>query len=153
MCSAGLTMVAGDDRPEPGRIAGGAVTAYGTSSKPGTPGTWDREVWWALNRCARVGAGTGRHRWRQVPPFDYGTLRVTASQPVPAFGVSTHGRGRLTHLPHTLLFAWRGEELAGRMVAWRCGARTAYFRLSAEPGGPVCDLCELFARRRGSEEG
>lgn len=114
---------------------------YGTSLKPGTPGTWDREVWWALNRAARVGNGTGRHRWRMVPPFDYGSLRVTASTPVPAYGVSTHGRGRLTHVPHTLLFAWRGGVLAGRMVAWCCGARTAYFVLGHEASTELCQMC------------
>ena len=128
--------------------------AYGMSPHPGTPGTWDREVWWALNRAARVGSGAGRHRWRLSPPFDYGTLHVTATAPKPRFGASTHGRNRLTHLPHTLLFAWRGEELAGRMVAWWCGARTAYFRLAAELGQgaklcPMCDFKERLAREDG----
>lgn len=127
------------------------VPVYGASPRPGAPGTWDREVWWALTRAARVGAGTGRHRWRRVPPFDYGSLRVTASDPRPGYGVSTHGWGRLTHLPHTLLFAWRGEELAGRMVAWYCGARTAYFRLGNEPESELCQMCVFLKRGRTCE--
>lgn len=108
-------------------------------------------MWWALNRAARVGEGTGRHRWRQVPPFTYGSLRVTASQPVPAYGISTHGRGRLTHLPHTLLFAWRGEALAGRMVAWHCGARTAYFQLGHEATTGLCQMCVFQQRGRRAQ--
>lgn len=120
---------------------------YGEASSPGAPGTWNRDVWWALNRTARVGQGTGRNRWRVTPPFRYGGLWVTAARPRMPYGWSTRGRGRLVHLAHTLLLAWRDGELAGRMVAWHCSARTAYFRLSVEPGEPVCEMC-VFQRGR-----
>ena len=124
------------------------MVAYGDSTSPGTPGTWDREVWWALNRAARVGTGVGRHRWRLVPPFTYGALRVIAGVPRLPYGRSTHGRGHLSHLPHTVLFAWRSGSLAGRMIAWHCGARTAYFRLMDEPDSPLCPMCVFQAGKR-----
>lgn len=121
------------------------TVVYGTALSPGTPGTWQRDVWWALNRCARVGRGTGRHRWRFDPPFrfkgDGRTLAVMAGTPKLPYGRSTHGRGHLTHMPHTMLFAWDGPELVGWMVAWHCGARTAYFRTMDEPDSPLCPMC------------
>jgi hypothetical protein len=128
---------------------GGVV--YGEAPTPGAPRTWNRSVWWALNRAARVGEGTGRHRWRQVPPFHYEDLLVTAGRPALPYGLSTSNRGRLTHLPHTVLFAWRRGQLVGRMIAWRCGARTAYFRLSRVPGPALCQMCVFQARGRVAE--
>ncbi len=121
---------------------------YGQAEKPGTPGTWDREVWWVLNRSARVGAANGRHRWRLEPPFRLHGLLVTAGRPNLPYGRSTSGKGYLTHAAHTVLFAWREGVLAGRMVAWHCGARTAYFRLVDEPDSPVCQMCVFQARGR-----
>ncbi len=67
------------------------------------------------------------------------------------YGRSTSGRGHLTHMPHTVLFAWEGEVLRGRMVAWWCGARTAYVRLMDEPDSPLCPMCELKARLAGGQ--
>lgn len=125
------------------------LVPYGAAANPGSPGTWRRDVWWALNRCARVGAGTGKHRWRSVPPFTYKgegrTLRVTAGTPVLPYGRSTSGKGYLSHLAHTVLFAWDRGEPAGWMIAWHCGARTAYFRLIDEPDSPVCAMCVFRA--------
>lgn len=121
------------------------MPVYGDATVPGAPGTWDRAVWWALNRAARVGAPSGRHRWRSAPPFHYQGLLVTSGTPRLPWGRSTVARARLTHVPHTILFAWRGERLAGRMVAWWCGARTAYFVLLDDPGSQVCRMC-LFRR-------
>jgi hypothetical protein len=125
------------------------VTVYGTAPNPGSPGTWQRDVWWALNRSARVGAGSGRHRWRHRPPFTYRgdgrTLLVTAGTPRLPYGRSSTNRGHLTHMPHTLLFAWHRGQLAGRMVAWHCGARSAYFRLVDEPDSPLCAMCQFRA--------
>ena len=63
------------------------------------------------------------------------------------YGRSTLGQGHLTHMPHTLLFAWRDGVLAGWMVAWWCGARTAYFRTLSEPDSPLCPMCEFRARQ------
>lgn len=122
-----------------------AVAPYGTAAVPGSPGTWDREIWWALNRAARVGAPTGKNRWRIKPPFRYGSLLVVAGEPRMPYGRSTHTRGHLTHMPHTVLFAWRGGVLRGRMIAWHCGARTAYFRLVDEPDSPICPACRFRA--------
>jgi hypothetical protein len=121
---------------------------YGEASNPQAPGTWRRDVWWALNRAARVGAGTGRNRWRSKPPFTYAGLRVTSGEPRLPYGRSTSGRAYLSHLPHTILFAWRDGRLAGRMVAWHCGARTAYFQLLDEPTSPLCQMCVFQARGR-----
>lgn len=121
---------------------------YGEAPNPGAPKTWDREVWWALNRAARVGEGTGRHRWRCVPPFHYGDLLVTSGKTRLPYGIPTSRRARLTHLPHTVLFAWRAGRLRGRMVAWHCGARTAYFRLSEVPGPRLCQMCVFQSRGR-----
>jgi len=126
---------------------------YGEALRPGAPGTWDRDVWWALNRAARVGAPTGRNRWRLAPPFHYAGLLVTAGTTSWPYGTSTARRPatRLTHLPHTVLFAWRDGRLVGRMIAWQCGARTAYFRLLREPGPQVCQMCVFIARGRVAE--
>ncbi len=122
---------------------------YGEAVRPGAPGTWDRAVRWALNRAARVGAGTGRNRWRLAPPFHYGSLYVTSGKTSWPYGYSTARKAPLVHLPHTVLFAWRRGRLAGRMIAWHCGARTAYFRLAREPGGrSVCQMCVFQSRGR-----
>lgn len=126
---------------------------YGEAARPGAPGTWDRPVWWALNRTARVGAGTGRNRWRLEPPFHYEGLLVTAGRPRLPFGWSTSRRARLVHLPHTVLLAWRDDRLVGRMVAWHCGARTAYFQLAGECRGALCQMCVFVSRGRVADEG
>lgn len=127
---------------------------YGDALVPGAPGTWQRDVWWALNRSARIGQPTGRNRWRTAPPFHYDegrggrVLLITGGRPRLPYGRSTQGRGYLTHVPHTVLMAWHRGALTGRMVAWHCGARTAYFRLIDEPSSPLCRMC-LF--RLGEE--
>lgn len=127
------------------------VVPYGSALNPGTPGTWQRDVWFVLNRTARVGQAVGRHRFRCSPPFTYGPnrysrrLRVTAGQPHMPYGRSTSGKGYLTHMPHTVLFAWHRGELVGSMVAWQCGARTAYFRFLDEPDSPLCVMCQVRA--------
>ena len=124
------------------------MRVYGSASNPGAPGTWQRDVWFALNHGARVGRGTGRHRWRQKPPFhsSYGPgrrLLVTSGTPRLPYGRSTAGKGFLTHMPHTVLFAWHEGVLVGRMISWWCGARTAYFRLMPEPSSPMCVPCQF----------
>lgn len=121
---------------------------YGEKGTPGAPGTWDREVWWALNRAARVGKPTGRNRWRLEPPFHMHGLLVTAGSPNLPYSRSTATQGHLTHAAHTILFAWRGGVLAGRMVAWHCGARSAHFVLLDEPNSPLCQMCVFQARGR-----
>jgi hypothetical protein len=65
------------------------------------------------------------------------------------WGRSVARQGYLSHVPHTVLFAWRRGVLVGRMVAWFCGARAAYFRFEDEPSSPVCQVC-LFRLRGGS---
>lgn len=125
---------------------------YGEAAIPGAPGTWHRDVWFALNRSARVGAGTGRHRWRHDPPFRYRgslDLLVTAGIPNRPYGRSTAGKAYLTHLPHTVLFAWHRGHLVGRMVAWWCGARTAYFTMQDEPTSPLCVPCGYRMAQHG----
>lgn len=114
---------------------------YGQHGSPGSPGSWQREVWWALNRAARVGRPVGRNRWRIAPPFSYEGLRVTSGVPRKPYGRSVGRNAFLTHLPSALLFAWHHGELAGHMVAWRCGARTAYFRFTDEPDSTLCPAC------------
>ena len=140
--------------PEESWLAGpytGRKLAVSGEGRAQAPGTWDRPVWWALNRAARVGRGAGRNRWRCSPPFRYEGLLVTSGRPRLPYGRSTSRKGHLTHMPHTILFAWRGGELAGRMVAWHCGARTAYFRLVDEPDSPLCQMCVFQARGRVAE--
>jgi len=122
---------------------------YGTGHA-GAPGTWPREVWWALNRTAQIGTPAGRNRWRTKPPFRTGDLLVTAGTPRLGYGRSTHTSGHLSHVPRTVLFAWRGEHLAGRMVAWWCGSRTAYFRFLDEPDSAICPVCVMNLGRWGS---
>jgi hypothetical protein len=121
------------------------VTIYGTAPNPGALGTWNREVWWALNRSARVGRGTGRHRWALKPPFRLGRILVLSGEPKLPYGRSVSGQAYLTHMPHTMLFAWTAGVLVGRTVAWWCGARTAYFRLMDEPDSPLCPMCVFRA--------
>lgn len=31
------------------------------------------------------------------------------------------------------------------MIAWHCGARTAYFRMQDEPDSPLCPMCVFRA--------
>lgn len=126
---------------------------YGERGTPGAPGTWDREVWWALNRAARVGEPNGRNRWRLKPPFRMHGLTVLAGTPRLPYGRSTSGKGHLTHAAHTVLFAWRAGRLEGRMVAWHCGARTAHFRLLDEPDSTLCQMCLFQAGRRAGPPG
>lgn len=127
------------------------MTVYGEAVVPGAPGTWQRDVWWALNRSARVGRDTGRHRWRLDPPFTFTgggrRLLVTSGVPRLPYGrsVGKGSRGYLSHMPHTMLFAWHRGVLVGRMVAWHCGARTAYFRMQDEPDSPLCPMCVFRA--------
>lgn len=116
---------------------------YGSGS-PGAPGTWDREVWWALN-AARTGTGTGRHRWRTRPPFKYGKYLVTKGEPNLPWGRSLHSRGHLSHMVLAVLFAWEGGEIAGRVAVWHCGARTAYFEFIEEPNSTICPACRYRA--------
>lgn len=125
---------------------------YGQHPNPGAPGTWNRDLWFALNRCARVGAPTGRGRWRIAPPFTSYGYRVTAGEPRKPYGRATGRNAYLTHLPTTVLFAWRDGQLAGHMVAWRCGARTAYFRFLDEPDSVLCPACliDRSATRRSA---
>lgn len=125
---------------------------YGDAPQPGAPGTWNRDVWFALNRTARIGQATGRNRYRTKPPFHYDhgqwggrRLLVTAGTPQLPFGRSTAGKAYLTHFPHTILFAWHRGLLVGRMIAWHCGSRTAYFRLLDEPTSPLCVPCQFRA--------
>jgi len=124
---------------------------YGTAGNPGAPGTWQRDVWWALIRTARVGAPTGRSRWKPAPPFVTSwagrTLRVTDGEPRLPFGRGTKDTAWLTHIPRTVLFAWHRGVLAGRAVAWWCGARTAYFRLIEEPESALCPNCVVRMTR------
>jgi hypothetical protein len=124
------------------------AAVYGDAPNPGAPGTWDRPIWWALHRAARVGRATGRNRWRLKPPFHYQGLLVTSGQPVLPYGRSTARNTHLTHIPHTVLFAWRDGVLVGRMMAWQCSARTAYFRQLDEPNSPLCQMC-LFRLGEG----
>lgn len=125
---------------------------YGDAPEPGAPYTWNRDVWWALNRTARVGQAAGRHRFRTKPPFHYDhgafggrRLLVTAGTPRLPYGRSTAGKAYLTHFPHTILFAWHKGALVGRMISWHCGARTAYFRMNDEPTSPLCVPCQFRA--------
>jgi hypothetical protein len=124
---------------------------YGDASVLGAPGTWERDVWWALNHGARVGKGTGRHRWRHKPPFHSSycstgrRLLVTAGEPRLPYGRSTAGKAYLTHFPHTVLFAWHDGVIVGRMISWWCGSRTAYFVMQDEPTSPLCVPCQFRA--------
>lgn len=131
------------------------AAVYGDAEEPRAPGTWDREVWWALNRSALIGQAAGRHRWKSAPPFHYRDLYVTAGRPKLPYGMAGTKKAKLVHQPHTLLFAWRDGRLAGRTVAWHCGARTAYFRLlpAAPAGAPLCQMCVFQVRGRRAECG
>lgn len=111
----------------------------------------DIEIRRALNHAARVGRGTGRHRWKIAPPFRYGNLLVTAGSPQLPYGRSTSGQGYLTHMPHTMLFAWRRGILVGQAIAWHCGNRTTGFRLIGEPSSHLCQMCVFCARGRYAE--
>ena len=111
------------------------MIVYGEAPTPGAPGTWDRELWRALHT-----AGRPRYFGRGLP-IRYGRYTVTSGAPNRPYGRGTHGHAYLTHVPRRLLFAWAGGRLRGRMVAWHCGARTAYFRLSDEPTSPLCPMC------------
>jgi hypothetical protein len=130
------------------------LAPYGAAPNPGSPGTWQRDVWWALNRAARIGAAPNSRK--SAPPFHFlgynneRRLLVTAGAPTLPYGRSTSGKGYLTHLTHTVLFAWDRGEPAGWMMAWQCGARTAYFRMIDEPDSPICAMCVFRASQFGA---
>lgn len=124
------------------------MIAYGQASSPGAPGTWQREVFWALHH-ARVGAPYGRNRWRPAAPFTTRGYRVTEALFDFPYGRSVGRNAYLTHMPRAIFLAWRHGELRGHMVAWWCGARTAYFRLDAEPSSPLCPACVMYRHRAG----
>lgn len=100
---------------------------------------------WALNRAARVGDATGRNRWRLAPPFRHGDVLVKAGVPKRRYGVSLGKNGRRTHVPRTMLLAWRDGQLVGWAVAWACGPRTSRFQLLDEPAPSrsLCPLCSM----------
>lgn len=104
---------------------------------PGAPGTWNREVWWAINAASR------RNGRRLVPPYRYGSLWVTGATPRHPYGRSTHASAFLTHLVVAVFMAWRSGRLVGWMARWRCGASTAHFRLVDEPDSVVCPACMI----------
>lgn len=108
---------------------------------------WPRDVTWALNRAARVGEPTGRNRWRLEPPFRHDGVLVKAAVPRRGFGVSTQKNARRTHVPRTVLTAWKRGQLVGWSVAWSCGPRTAAFELLDSPaaGRPLCAPCSMVA--------
>jgi len=113
-------------------------------SRPGAPGTWNRELW-----CAFAYAGS--RRFGLIPPYHSRGFLVTAAEPNMPWGRSTHVSGYLSHAVGMLTLAWRGGRYAGAAARWRCGAQTVHFRLEAEPSGPLCPLCmiERPAGRRG----
>lgn len=111
------------------------IDVYGEAQTPGAPGTWNREVWVALHNAGRP-YGLGR-----AFPIRYGRVTVTSGRPNLPYGRSTHGRAYLSHIPRRIVFAWVRGNLRGRMVAWQCGARTAYFRFTDEPSSPLCPVC------------
>ncbi len=127
------------------------MTIYGQAPIPGAPGTWQREVFWALN-AARVGEPYGRNKYRHPAPFTYAGIRVTQASFDLPWGRSTGRNAFLTHMPRAVFLAWRRGALAGHMVAWWCGARTAYFRLCDEPESPLCPPCLMY-RDRSSHDG
>jgi hypothetical protein len=113
-----------------------------------TERSWrEREVIWAMNRAARVGDATGRHRWKLVPPFRHGSVTVRAGVPRYRFGVSTGKNSRTTHVTRVVFIAWREGLLVGSMAAWACGARAQAFELLdvAPAGRRLCPRCALFA--------
>lgn len=107
---------------------------YGTEV-PGAPGTWQRDVWWALYHVRRD----------QQPPFRYRGLGrdfyVSSGTPKRPYGRSSHTGGRIDHLPRRILFAWERGKVAGRMIEWWCGSKTAYFTTSDRQEKPLCVQC------------
>lgn len=105
---------------------------------PGAPGTWNREVWWALNAADRR-----KGPRRLMPPYRWGTLYVTEAAPRRPYGRSTHASAYLTHLVVAVYIAWRRGKPVGVLARWRCGAGTPHFRLVDEPDSVVCPACML----------
>jgi hypothetical protein len=127
-------------------VGGATVTVYGSASNPGAPGTWQREVFFALH-AARVGEPYGRNKYRMPAPFTSRGIRVIEARFDLPYGRSTGRNAFLTHMPRALFLAWRRGQLAGHMVAWWCGSRTAYFQLLDEPTSPTCPACVAYQQR------
>lgn len=126
------------------------TAVYGQHPSPGIRGTRPREVWWALSRAARAGQQVRRGRQpRPATPFIRAGYLITEATPRLPYGRSTAPNNYLTHLPVAVLFAWQGGVLAGHMVAWRCGARTAYFRFLDEPDSTLCPVCLIERHNLG----
>jgi hypothetical protein len=108
-------------------------------SRPGAPGTWNREIHYAL-----TGASWRRVRsWDPVRtfPFRSGAYVVTKATPGLPWGRSLHASGYLTHVVDEILIAWRAGRPVGWKVRWRCGSGTSWFRLLDEPDSTVCPVC------------
>jgi hypothetical protein len=121
------------------------IVPYGQHPHPGAPGTWQREVYWALFRAQFSDRYNVR---RGVPlPYSYQGMRVLRADPRHPYGRSTGKNAFLTHIPVGIAIAWRRGRVVGHMVQWRCGARTVYFRLMDEPESPFCPVC-LMNRER-----
>jgi hypothetical protein len=114
------------------------------TAAPGAPGTWDREMWWALNAVTLPGmARAGRHRWRLVAPITHRGFRITVAAVRHPYGRSTHASAYLSHILAGVLLVWRSGVLRGAQARWRCGARTIHFRLLDEPDSVICPACKI----------
>lgn len=108
---------------------------YGQHPSPGAPYTWSRDVYRALNCLA------GRGRWRDRQTFTHEGMVIVPARPNHPYGRSTGRNAYLTHVPRDVYIAWRRGVVVGHVIAWRCGARTAYFRFIDEPDSPICPVC------------
>lgn len=120
---------------------------YGWHPRPGTAGTWDRQVFQALNHAAPPGDKKPR-RGAERPPFDYNGFHVRPITLLPEWrwghcsGRKRKDRAPLDHKPIMVVLAWRDGRIHGRMVRWKCGAGTAYFTLTKGPANPrPCPGC------------
>lgn len=106
------------------------------TARPGAPGTWDRDVYYALRAA-------GRLRNTTPVPFRTANLLVTAGRVHGGYGRSAHGRGYLVHEVASVHLAWRAGRLVAAGAFWRCRAFTMCFQLLPDPVAPLCPLCQV----------
>lgn len=123
------------------------------TGQPGAPGSWNRDVHFALNRAAVPGTYRPGKSWgacRIEPPFERHGVLVTYAVPRLPWGRSTHAGAYLTHAVAGIFVAWRGGRPVGWQARWKCSPGTAHFRLLEEPNSPICALCTLDRTTQGS---
>lgn len=96
----------------------------------------------------RALAYAGSTRWSLTPPYTTNGHRITLAHSRHPYGRSTGRNAYLTHIVKDIHLAWRGGQVVGQVVVWRCSARAHHFVLMDEPSSTECTACRLERPQR-----